>query len=162
MSPLQRSITVNAGDSDRELRRIATLLGDLRPFWPRVTRLFVGWMRLQFESEGAFWGSGTRWTPLAASTVARKRALGLRLQILQATGQAKQAASRPRREAGPRSLTLSIDDAGPHHGPVLQYHQEGGPGLPRRPVVGDGLPPLAALELSREAEAHVTDFLGRF
>jgi hypothetical protein len=162
LSPLQRSVSVDAGDADRELRRIATLLTDLRPFWPRVTRLFVGWMRLQFESEGAFWGVGTRWTPLAASTVARKRALGLRLQILQATGQAKQAASRPERIAGPTSLTLRIDDAGEHHGPVLQYHQEGGPRLPKRIVVGDGLPPLAAFELEREAEAHVSDFLGRF
>lgn len=160
MSP--RAIHVSSGDADRDLRRIATILGDLRPFWPRVTRLFVGWMRLQFESEGAFWGEGARWTPLASSTVARKRALGLRLQILQATGQAKQAASKPERIAGPSSLVLRIDDGGQHHPPVLQYHQEGGPRLPRRPVVGETLPALAALELEREADAHVADFLGRF
>lgn len=119
-------------------------------------------MRLQFESEGAFWGVGSRWTPLAASTLSRKHALGLRLQILQATGQARQAASRPERTATASSLTLTIDDAGEHHGPVLQYHQTGGPRLPKRPVVGDRLPPLAEMELNREAEGYVSDFLGRF
>lgn len=159
---MSRLVSVHGDrDADREIRRIALFLSDLRPFWPRLTRLFVGWMRLQFESEGAFWSSGRRWAPLSPGYARRKRILWGERPILQASGQARGAASRPKRSAGPRSLTLTIDDSGPHHGPVLQHHQEGGPRLPRREVIGERLPPLAELELRREADAYVRDILGR-
>lgn len=81
--------------------------------------------------------------------------------ILYASGQARRAASQPIREAGPLSLTLIIDDSGPEHDPVLQYHQEGGPDLPQRQVIGDDLPALAEYELHREADAYVVDLLAR-
>lgn len=153
-------VKVHSDDADRELRRFALFISDLRPFWPRVTRLFIGWMREQFESEGRF--GGRPWAPLAPSTIEIKRALGLRLQILQAYGQMKQAASRPERIVSPSSLTLVIDDSGLHHGPVLQYHQTGGGRLPARPLVfGDPLPPAARAELRGEAEGYVRDLLRR-
>lgn len=152
-------IRVETDDADRVIRRLAVGLSDLRPFWPRLTRLFIGWMRLQFESEGAFWNLGTRWTPLSPAYAERKARIWGPKPILQASGQARRAASMPKRIVGPRTLRLIIDDAGPEHGPVLQYHLEGGANLPRRPVVGPTLPPLAALELGREAEGYVRDLL---
>lgn len=155
-------VNVNTEDADRDVRRIALALTDLRPFWPMVSRLFIGWMRLQFDSEGAFWGVGQRWAPLSPAYAARKRILWGDRPILQASGQGKRAASSPKRTVGPRSLTLTIDDAGPHHEAILQYHQAGGAGLPRRPVVGDDLPPLARLELERTGEVYVRDLLSRF
>lgn len=114
---------------------------------------------MQFETEGAF--AGRPWAPLALSTVAQKQRLGLRPEILQATGQLKRAASKPRREATASSLTLTIEDAGPEHGPVLQYHQEGD-GVPKRPLVfGSPLPPLAEQELEAAADRYVSDLLRR-
>lgn len=153
-------IRVDSRDADRQIRLLAVGLTDLRPFWPRVVPLATGWWKRQFDTEGAF--GGRPWSPLAASTVARKVALGRRTSILQETGQLRRAASQPERKASPRSLVLTIDDAGPEHGPVLQYHQEG-EGVPERPLVfGSPLPPSAAMELEREAEAYVRDLIGRF
>lgn len=152
-------IRVDKADADRQLQRIALGLSDLRSFWPRVNSLFIGWMKQQFDTEGAY--AGRPWQPLAASTLARKARLGRRLNILQETGQARMAASRPERFATPRSLTLVIDDSGPAHGPVLQFHQTGD-GVPARPLVfGDPLPFAAAQELEREAEDYVRDLLRR-
>lgn len=154
------------GSEEAELafHRLVIGLSDLRPFWPRVSRLFIGWMRLTFDSEGSFWGS--RWTPLSQEYAARKRVLWGDRPILQASGQAKRAASKPTRIPRPLSLTLIIDDAGPEHEAILSYHQTGGdpPGsapYPARPIIGETLPPLANYELTREAEAYVVDLLGR-
>lgn len=153
-------VEVHSEDAERRLERFALFISDLRPFWPRVTRIFIGWMREQFETEGAF--AGRPWAPLSPTTIAIKQGLGLRLQILQATGQAKQAASRPERTVTPHSLTLTIDDSGEHHGPVLQYHQDGGARLPARPLIfGDPLPLVASRQLQGEAEGYVRDLLQR-
>lgn len=155
-------ISVDDRDAERRLRLLATGLADLRPFWPRVSRLVVGWMRLQFESEGAFWTSGRKWTPLSPAYAAAKLERWGPRPILQASGQMRQAFSRPTRSVGPSSLTLRFDDSGPEHGPVAQYHQAGD-GVPRRPIIPEGpLPPLARLELDREAEGYVRDLLGRY
>ena len=159
----RRLVSVDSHEADRDLRRIATLLSDLRPFWPRVRRLFVGWQRLQFDSEGAFWGEGRAWTPLSPRYAARKRILWGDRPILQASGQAKRAAMTPiQTRVGPRSLTLAIDDAGKEHPAILAFHQVGAGDLPRRPVIGERLPALAARELQNEADAYVRDFLRRF
>lgn len=156
-------IRFDGAAADRDLRRIATLLNDLRPFWPRARRLFVSWMRLQFDSEGSFWNEGTPWTPLSPRYAERKRILWGDRLILQASGQAKRAAMSPiQTRVGPRILTLEIDDSGKEHPAILAYHQAGAGNLPRRPVIGPTLPALAAFELQREADAYVRDFLGRF
>lgn len=152
-------VTVDSRDADRHLQRLALGLSDLRLFWPRVNSLFIGWMKQQFDTEGAY--AGRPWQPLAAATLARKARLGRRPNILQDTGQARMAASRPERYATPRSLTLVIDDTGANHGPVLQYHQEGD-GVPQRPLVfGSPLPGPAAAELDRAAEDYVRDLIRR-
>ena len=82
-----------------------------------------------------------------------------------ATGQTKRAVDSPRRYPTPTSLTLVIDDAGPAHGNVLHYHQDGGRHLPRRVVVlGTATVPLPAAaqeQLDLEAAAYVADMLGR-
>lgn len=117
-------------------------------------------MRRQFETEGSFGGSP--WPALSSAYAARKASLGLRHEILQATGQLKQAASRPTRFATPLSLTLVIDDSGEKHGPVLQFHQEGD-GVPKRPLVfGDPLPIAAHAELELAADRYVRDLFARF
>lgn len=118
-------------------------------------------MKAQFDSEGAFWSLGERWTPLSPAYAAQKAILWGDRPILQASGQAYRAALNPTRSVTPRSLTLTIDDSGSQHGPVLQYHDEGD-GVPKREVVGDTLPPLAVFELNRAADDYLRDLLGRF
>lgn len=157
-----REVHVDAREADDQIRRMAVAISDLRPFWPRVATLARGWIRLQFDSEGAFWGQGARWTPLSPAYAERKRQLFGEKPILEATGQMRRAFSRPERTQTPRSLTLHFDDSGEHHGPVAQYHQEGAPRLPRRQIIGEQLPPLADWELARAADAYVGDFFRRF
>lgn len=153
-------IVAGDDDADRLVRKLTLFLADLRPFWPIVSRMMIGWLRLQFESEGAFWSQGRRWTPLSPSYLARKRLLWGDRPILQASGQMRQAFSRPQRIVGPSSLLLRFNDAGPEHGPVAQYHQEGD-GVPRREIIGDQLPSLARYELERAAAGYVDDLLRR-
>lgn len=152
-------VHVDASDADRKIRLLATALSDLRPFWPMVVPLVTGWWKRQFDTQGAF--AGAAWRPLAPSTLLMKHARGLRPYILQETGQLKQAASRPIRTVSPTSLNLEIDDSGPEHGPVLQFHQEG-KGVPKRPLVfGDPLPHAASAELERAADRYISDLLRR-
>jgi hypothetical protein len=156
-------ITIHGDEAaERQVQRLALFLTDLRPFWPRVARLFRGWMRFQFASEGAFWSVGGRWAPLNPDYAKRKRILWGERPILVASGQARRAADNPRRIIGHRSLSLEIDDAGPEHEAILHWHQEGTPRMPKREVIGILLPPLARFELEREGEAYVRDALGRF
>lgn len=146
-------IKIDSADAERDLQRLALFLSDLRSLWPKVVPLFVGWMRQQFETEGAF--GGAPWAPLAFSTTQRKAGLGLRPQILQATGAMKDAASRPSRRVTARSLTLTITD------PKLQYHQSGTPNMPARPLVFETLPIGAQRELEGAATEYVEDLLRR-
>jgi hypothetical protein len=149
-----RITVVGDDDAERRIMRLALMLNDLRSFWPKVVPLFVGWMRRQFDSEGGF--GGAPWSPLAFSTVARKAALGLRPNILQATGAMKDAASRPSRIATARSLTLMISD------PKLGYHQDGTDRMPARPLIFERLPGGARNELEDAAADYVSDLLRRF
>lgn len=147
-------------DAERKIRTLALFLADLRPFWPRVSTLTTSWIRRNFETEGVFWGL-SKWTALSPAYAERKRILWGDRPILQASRQMKKAFSKPERQATPRTLTLVFDDAGEHHGPVAQYHQEGD-GVPRRPIIGETLPPVAVLELEAAGRAYVTDLLRRF
>ncbi|HLB03858.1 MAG TPA: hypothetical protein VJK66_02460 [Gaiellaceae bacterium] len=146
-------IRLDSDAADRQLAQLALFLSDLRSFWPKVVPLFVLWMEQQFSSEGAF--AGAPWAPLAFSTRQRKARLGLRPQILQATGAMKQAASRPTRQVTPRSLTLTIED------PKLGFHQAGTPQMPARPLIFDRLPAAAEAELREAAADYVADLLRR-
>jgi hypothetical protein len=143
-------------DADRRIRQLALGLQDLRSFWPLVVPVATSWWKRQFDTEGAF--GGQAWQALSPATVERKAALGLRPNILQATGQLKMAASRPERTVTPRSLTLTIEDD------KLSYHQTGTSRMPARPLVfgGETLPPVAAAELQLVADRYVRDLLSRF
>lgn len=146
-------------EAQKRIERLALHLSDLRGFWPLLVPVVTSWWKRQFDTEGGF--AGNPWQALSPVTVDAKAALGLRPEILQATGQLKQAASRPERSVTPVSLTLTIDDSGPAHGPVLGYHQEGD-GVPQRPLVfGDPLPPAASAELQAAADTYVRDLLAR-
>lgn len=102
---------------DSTERRVVLLreaLRDLRPFWPRLIPVFIRWMRLQFESEGA-WG-GEEWAPLSPAYAAAKARRYPGKRILVATGDLRRAASSPRRITSAQSLTLVIDDSNMAHG----------------------------------------------
>lgn len=147
-------------EAQRRIARLALHLSDLRGFWPLLVPVATSWWSRMFDTNGAF--AGARWQALAPATVDRKAALGLRPDILQATGQLKRLASQPRRVATPTSLTLTIDDSGPEHGPVLQYHQSGTSRMPARPLVfGWPLPPQAQAELDGVANAYVRGLISR-
>lgn len=150
-------IRVDYDDDDamKHVERVAALLVDLRPFWPKVVPVFIGWMRQQFETEGAYaWGSP--WTPLSPAYAAWKAIAYPGKSILIAEGDLRQAASRPRRRATATTLTLTIDD------PKLQYHETGTERMPARPLLfGDPLPHAAAADLDKAAEEFIDDWLRR-
>lgn len=149
------AIRFEHAEADRFYRRVELLLSDLRPFWPLVVPIVTGWWRMQFETEGGF--AGRPWAALSPAYAEWKQANFPGKPILQADGALRQAASRPSRLATPHSLTLTIDDE------KLEFHQDGTPRMPARPLVfGDPLPPAAALEVQAAADRYVGDFLRRF
>jgi hypothetical protein len=140
-------------DARRQLKRLGLFLSDLRTFWPLVIPLFIGWMRNQFESEGAF--AGAPWAPLSHRYGIWKTVHYPGKPILQLKGELRQAASRPERRVTPRTLTLTI------HDPKIAYHQTGTPRMPARPLVFDALPPVARRELEIAGERYIETLLQR-
>lgn len=123
---------------DAALARLIAMLRDLRPFWPLLTPLFVGWMRERFKTEGGF--GGDPWAPLSPAYLERKMQLYPGKGILYATGDLRQAASRPHRLVTPTSVTFVVDDSDYKHGGeeergVIEYHQQGTDKMPARPVI---------------------------
>lgn len=160
-------------ETERGLATLLAGLTDLRPFWPLVVPTFIRWMAEQFDSEGE-WG-GEHWAPLSPDYLARKMQRYPGKPILQASGDLRQAASRPRRRPTPEFLELIIDDSSYAHGgsgprSVAPYHQFGGGSQeiggeegrpPRRELIPDVLPVEAQADLSRLAEGYVTDLARR-
>lgn len=160
-------------ENERALSILLAGLTDLRPFWPLVVPTFIRWMREQFDTEGE-WG-GEHWAPLSPDYLARKMVLYPGKPILQATGDLRQAASRPRRRATAQFLELIVDDSGYTHGrgaarAVGPYHQFGGGSAeiggqegrpPRRPIIPEELPPEAIADLHQLAEGYVDDLARR-
>jgi hypothetical protein len=146
-------------EAERKLTRLAALLLDLRPFWPRVVPLFVGWMREQFRTEGRFFS--TPWPPLSPAYAARKLRLYPSKGILVAEGDLRRGASLPERRATPRTLTLTI--TWPKEGERLdpQWHQLGTRHMPARPLLSDILPTEAMQELRQAQEEYVEDMIRR-
>jgi hypothetical protein len=141
-------------EADRQLRQFELLVSDLRPFWPMVVPLFIGWMREQFQTEGAF--GGRPWERLSPEYSLFKERVRPGKGILQFDGDLRRAASQPLRSATPTVLTLTIDD------PKAEFHQEGTDRMPARPLVfGSPLPMRAELELAHAADTYVGDFLHR-
>lgn len=147
--------TEGVEETERKIRAFELVLSDLRPFWPIVTRLFVGWMSRQFETQGAF--AGRPWVPLQPKYAIFKAQHAPGRRILNFTGEMRRAVTSPKRSVTARTLTLEIDD------PKLEYHQEGTSRMPARPVLfGTPLPAQAQMELDQAAERYVSDFLRRF
>ncbi len=141
------NIEVDDEEARRALRVVAAAYVDLRPFWPRVVPLFIGWMREQFQTEGTF--GGERWAPLSPRYLSWKLAKYPGKGILYAEGDLRQAASQPDRRTTPTMLELTIRD------PKLEYHQTGTTKMPARPLIFDELPIQAALQLEEAAEDYV-------
>lgn len=160
-------------ETERALTLLLAGLTDLRPFWPLVVPVFIRWMREQFESEGD-WG-GAHWAPLSPDYLAWKMQRYPGKPILQATGDLRQAASRPRRRATARFLELIVDDSEYLHGgsrprSVGPYHQFGGGGSeiggqegrpPQREIIPEILPVEAQADLEVLAERYVTELARR-
>lgn len=150
------NVWVDDEQAMKMLNRAAHIMSDLRGFWPLVVPLFIQWMKRQFDTEGAYASGG--WAQLTPEYAAWKALHYPGKGILQATGQLRQAASKPRRVVTPRSLTLIIDDSGPHHGPILRYHQTGTGKMPARPLIfGDENMPAEAREELRQAAILYVD-----
>jgi hypothetical protein len=152
------------GEEEAKLVRLLAMLTDLRPFWPKVVPLFIAWMREQFGSEGE-WG-GDPWAPLSEAYNTRKQEMYPGRGILYATGDLRRSASNPQRIATPQMLSLIIDDADKRHGgketrSVAEYHQEGTPTMPARPIIPAVLPPKARLELEAVAEEWILEMQER-
>lgn len=151
-------------EAERGLVRLLAMLTDLRPFWPRLVPIFVGWMKEQFESEGG-WG-GDPWAPLSDDYAQRKAMLHPGRGILYATGDLRRAASLPKRRVSPRSMQLIVDDADMRHGAkvpraVAGYHQWGTDAMPARPIVPEELPLEAGEEVRTAAEAWIDEMATR-
>jgi hypothetical protein len=140
------------GDDDYE-RKLAQLRLFVRPFWPLLVPVFIGWMAAQFATEGG-WG-GRTWAPLSPQYAQWKAAHYPGRSILIREGVMRRAASAPRREASPRKLVLWIDD------PKAPLHQEGEGRLPARPLIPDVLPPSAVREVEHVAEEYVSTLVRR-
>jgi hypothetical protein len=138
---------------NRKLAQLQLFLNDLRTFWPLLVPVFIGWMGAQFSSEGG-WG-GQEWAPLSPAYAVWKSQHFPGKSILIREGALRRAASEPRREATPRTLTLWIDD------PKVAYHQEGTDQMPARPLIPETLPPAAVREVEAAAHEYVSTLIGR-
>jgi len=138
---------------DRKLRQLELFLNDLRPFWPLLLPVFIGWMRVQFETEGG-WGGHT-WAPLSPTYAAWKATRYPGRTILIREGVLRRAASEPRREATPRTLTLWIDD------PKVAYHQDGTERMPARPLIPERLPAGARRDVEETATEYANELIRR-
>jgi hypothetical protein len=142
------TVHVTGDDAYRKkLAEFELFLSDLRSFWPLLVPIVGGWMGAQFSTEGE-WG-GQRWHALSPAYAAEKARTHPGKSILIRDGDLRRAASQMRREAGPRTLTMWVDD------PKAGYHQEGNEHLPARPLIPDPLPSSALREVDTAAEEYV-------
>lgn len=148
------SVRVTGDDAYRKkLAQFELFLEDLRPFWPSLVPIFIGWMGAQFSSEGG-WG-GQTWAPLSPAYAVEKARTHPGRTILIRDGAMRRAASEPRREATPRTLTLWIDD------PKAPLHQEGEGNLPSRPLIPNPLPQSAIRDINLAAEQYISTLVRR-
>lgn len=143
------------GDEEyrRKLAQLELFISDLRTFWPMLVPVVGGWMRDQFESEGA-WG-GAEWAPLSPSYALEKARSHPGRTILIRDGTLRRAASEMRREVTPRTLTMWVDD------PVASFHQSGTDDMPARPLIPDPLPSSARAEVEMAAHEYVSVLVRR-
>lgn len=113
----------------REILRVGSNAGNMRPAFDEVHDLFLDVEERQFSSQGSAFSGG--WKPLAPSTRARKARMNLDPRILHATLRLRLALTQA---AHPDHVyRASADDmfvgATVPYGPI---HQKGGGTLPRR------------------------------
>jgi hypothetical protein len=137
----------------RKLAEFELFLHDLRSFWPMLVPIVHGWMGAQFATEGS-WG-GQRWHALSPAYAVEKARSHPGRTILIRDGDLRQAASRMRREASPRTLVMWIDS------PLAPIHQEGGANLPARPLIPSPLPQSALREVDEAADVYVSTLVRR-
>lgn len=140
-------------EEERRAARLGAMLSDFRPWWPMLVPLFIGWMREQFETEGAF--GGEPWAPLSPDYAAWKAEHYPGKGILIAEGDLRKAASNPTRIMLPMELILEIRD------PKAGYHQEGTASMPKRPLIWATQPLPVTAELSHVADVIAHDMLRR-
>lgn len=147
-------VEVHGGDDfEKKLAELQVYLRDLRPFWPLLVPIFIGWMGAQFATEGG-WG-GNAWAPLSAAYAVEKARSYPGRTILIREGDLRRAASEPSRVATPRTLTLTIDSD------IAGYHQEGTDKMPARPLIPEVLPPIAVREVEEAAHEYVSTLINR-
>lgn len=154
------------------LARLAELVADLRPFWPLVVPLFIGWMGRQFDSEGDYFGS--HWQPLTQNYAAWKMQHYPDKGILSAEGDLRKAATSPTREPLPQSLVLRITPyektehaSGRRRGGGKRigtgkmidpsWFQEGTDRMVARPLLAELLPADAQAELTEAADFYIRE-----
>lgn len=153
--------TPNLTAVEQALIKLATLMSDLRPFWPVVSRLFVSWMGRQFDSEGAFLTDP--WEELSPDYAAWKSQNYPGKPILSLVGPLRKAATSPRRIPTPLTLTLVIE---PYEHQALtpggvsgildpEWFQEGTSRMPARPLIFEEiLPAVPMAELTAAMEVY--------
>lgn len=146
-------------EEQARLDALATMLLDLRPFWPTLTSLFVSWMGRQFESEGAYLTDP--WQPLSPDYAARKAVTHPGKGILVADGDLKRGATTPQRDAGPRSITFIINWVKQGERLDPKWHHLGQGNNPRRPLLGAVLPDEAQMEFDTALDDYAEDMLQR-
>lgn len=167
-------ITLEGADEyDAKLAKLTELIADLRPFWPLVVPLFIGWIGKQFESEGEFFGQ--HWAPLTPAYAAWKTENYPGKGILSAEGDLRRAATTPERTVTPQTLVLRIKPyekterstrttasgarsrarvgTGKEMDP--DWFQSGTGRMPARPLLADALPPEADAQLRETAEIYI-------
>lgn len=143
------------GDEEarRKLAQLQLFLDDLRPFWPSLVPLFIGWMGDMFASEGG--AGGREWAPLSPAYAVEKARTHPGKTILIRDGDLRRAASEPHRVPTPRTLTLTIED------PKVGYHQEGTDRMPARPLIPDPIPAAWERDIDRAADEYVSTLIRR-
>lgn len=164
-----------ADEYDAALAKLTELIADLRPFWPLVVPLFVGWVGKQFDSEGAYFGE--HWAPLTEPYATRKMQLYPSKGLLSAEGDLRKAATTPTREVRPESLVLRITSyektershattpsgrrsrarVGLGHLMDPGWFQEGTGRMAARPLLAETLPPEADMQLREAADQYITE-----
>ena len=142
-------------DAERRLTRLAAAMLDLRPFWPKLVPLFIGWMRLQFETEGRF--AADPWQRLSPRYAIWKQRHYPGKGLLVATGGLRRSASTPTRHVSQTTHELTIND------PKVSWHggAQRAPGMPRRRLLFDELPAIARNEVEQAAQEYVAEVLRR-
>ena len=149
---------VNIGQLLDALDRASARAQDVRPFFQEVVeRDTTALLLAQFSTEGEALGS--RWAPLAPSTLAQKARHGADSHILQDTREMMNAVTNPRH---PDAIAIVqrlryIRSVQGRAKSIAEFHRTGTSRMPARPVLGDGIPRPTVMMWSSQLLAWVKD-----